>query len=58
MLFVLAFLLFTSAVEEEKKSDDCAIVGILKFLFVLYHEATALLIYEVSRPHTTKQHSR
>jgi hypothetical protein len=30
-LFVLAFLLFMSAVDEEKKSDDYEIVGILKY---------------------------
>jgi hypothetical protein len=58
MLFVLAFLLFMSAVDKERKSDDCEIVGILKYFFSLYHEATALLIHEVSRSHTTKHRSR
>jgi len=53
---VLAFLLFMSAVDGEKKSDDCEIVGIWKYFFSLYHDATGLLIHEVSRSHTTKHH--
>jgi hypothetical protein len=58
MLFVLAFLLFVSAVDEEKKSYDCEITGILKYFFPLYHDATSLIIHEVSRSHTTKHHIR
>jgi hypothetical protein len=57
MLFVLVFLLLMSAVDEEKKSNDCAIVGILKYFFSLYHNTTDL-IHEVSRSHTTTHHSR
>ena len=58
MLFVLAFLLFMSAVDEVKKSDDCEIVGILKYFFSLYHDATVTLIHEVYRSHTTTHHIR
>jgi len=58
MLFVLTFLLFMSAVDEEKKSDDYKIVVILKCFFSLYHEATGFLIHVVSRSHTTTHHSQ
>ena len=39
----LAFLLFISAVDEEKKSDCCETVDILKYFISFYLEATTLL---------------